>query len=117
MKKILLALLIFSGFLGEAQNSGIRPMADDLNGIPTDSAIKTLGRAMRILREFRIQAYVQVEWQRADSTSAYSLVRSAPMALVHTPVAPSPPLPTTGFWFAGAVSNFRLNIKTRKTLK
>jgi hypothetical protein len=74
MKKflLLLALLIFNGFTIYAQNDGFPVIPEDVNKVPTDSAVRTFSRAMRILREFRIQAYVQMEWQRADSNSYYA---------------------------------------------
>jgi hypothetical protein len=71
MKKIsLLALLIVVGFTVSAQMDGIpyNPETTTLG----DSDIRFVKRAITILREFRFQAYIQPEWQKADTAGAQS---------------------------------------------
>ena len=69
MKKILtILLLIFSvGFTGYAQIDGLG-FNDDLTIVQPDTSAKSTNKLLNILREFRFQAYVQSEWQKADTT-------------------------------------------------
>lgn len=72
MKRILLyTLLIFTGFTVHAQMDGI-PYNPDRGTTLGDSDVRLIKHALSILREFRLQAYVQAEWQRADTAGAQS---------------------------------------------
>ncbi|HWB63895.1 MAG TPA: hypothetical protein VG603_10320 [Chitinophagales bacterium] len=71
MKRLLPAFLMLFAFAANAQYNGV-PMHDDLSEpLSQDSVVPTLKRIdkiLNILREFRFQAYIQPEWQRADTT-------------------------------------------------
>lgn len=72
MKKLLPVLVLLAFCIsGHAQMDGI-PYNPETNVAINDSDVKFVKRALTILREFRIQAYIQPEWQRTDSVSAPS---------------------------------------------
>jgi len=79
-KKLLPLLLLFAALASQGQDVGFPYHQATSPGFPynpdqpifnspldTLPAVKKLGRAMNILSEFRIQAYIQPEWQRTDT--------------------------------------------------
>ena len=69
MKKIFaFTLLGFIYYTSYSQNNFT--YNDDLSSAPADTVAKQVSKVLTILREFRFQAYMQTEWQRAD-TSGY----------------------------------------------
>ena len=72
---VLMCLMVSLG--AQAQFDGFR-FHDDLTVLPPDSVAKQMSRVMKILSEFRFQAYTQTEWQRADTSGRSS---SAPLGI------------------------------------
>ena len=71
MKKIVLFLFFSIGLLSQAQFDNFH-YSDDLSKVPTDSAMHRISKILNILREFRFQAYIQPQWQRADTSGKIS---------------------------------------------
>jgi len=67
MKKYLLLLVLFVSANASAQDNYVR-LYDDLNPPHRDSTGANKNALKNILREIRVQAYVQMEWQRGDTT-------------------------------------------------
>ena len=67
MKKYLLLLVLFVSANASAQDNYVR-LYDDLNPPHRDSTGANKNALKNILREIRLQAYVQMEWQRGDTT-------------------------------------------------
>lgn len=79
-KRLLPLLLLFAALASHSQDVGFPRYQSTSPGFPynpdqpifnspydTLPAVKKLNRAMNILSEFRIQAYIQPEWQRTDT--------------------------------------------------
>jgi hypothetical protein len=73
MKKILPLLMLITALAVHGQNPGFPYNNDEpLFNSPMDTipAVKKLNRALNILKEFRIQAYIQAEWQHTDTAGS-----------------------------------------------
>lgn len=115
MKNLLLITFLVAGFVVQAQSNGM-PMDDYQGGNPADSVsdAKLLRSALRILREFRIQAYVQVEWQRADSGSYEPYGSQGTNYVGSAQGVPFRFMPTIVSCCVEGALNFRMSTSTRK---
>lgn len=71
MKKYLLLLFSTCALSATAQFEGFH-YNDDLSLMGPDTVARNMSKVMKILSEFRFQSYVQVEWQRADTSGKNS---------------------------------------------
>ncbi|MDB5282607.1 MAG: phosphate-selective porin [Bacteroidota bacterium] len=71
MKKLLPVLLLLICFKSQAQIDGLG-FNDDLAIVHPDTSTHQESKLIKILREFRFQAYVQNEWQKADTSGKIS---------------------------------------------
>ena len=67
MKKYVIIIGLFTAIGLKAQDGSIR-MYDDLSARDKDTTGSSKNNLINILREFRFQAYIQAEWQKADTT-------------------------------------------------
>ena len=67
MKRYFLLIVLFTCAGAQAQDNMVH-IYDDLSTPHRDSTGSLKNSLVNILREFRIQAYIQTEWQKADTT-------------------------------------------------